>query len=90
MIVCTALSLSGNKRGKENIPDVINQGNGSYSLDKSAAASSPWLPVNLDLPTSQYRLVEYANGAVWFAGARTTAPLVGNYYGYRSKDSGKT
>jgi hypothetical protein len=63
----------------------------AISADQAAAASSPWLPRNLETATSQFKVVEFKkNGFVLIAGAKTTAPMLGNYYGFYSKDSGKS
>ncbi len=74
---------------KEEIK-VVPIGN-AVTTDQANAASSPWLPRNLETATSQYKVAEFKkNGFVLIAGAKTTAPMLGNYYGYYSKDSGKS
>jgi hypothetical protein len=74
---------------KEEIK-VVPIGN-AVTTDQANAASSPWLPRNLETATSQFKVADFKkNGFVLIAGAKTTAPLLGNYYGFYSKDSGKS
>ncbi len=69
----------------------ITVGKTVVSPDQADAASSPWLPRNLETATSQFKVVNFFNnGFVLIAGAKTTAPMLGNYYGFYSKDSGKS
>jgi hypothetical protein len=76
-------------KSKEDL-QVISIGKSVVS-EQVNAASSPWLPRNLETATSQFKVVSVnANGFVLIAGAKTTAPMLGNYYGFYSKDSGKS
>lgn len=90
-VLIIALSIAGNKRDKEKIEENFLIGaTQSYAPSEVSATTSPWLPLNFDNANSQYRLIEYVNGSLWFAGGPTAAPMLGNYRGFVSKDSGKT
>ena len=90
LTICVMLSIAGNKRDKESVDASFIIGQKTSAPASAAAASSPWLPLNYNNVNSQYRLVDYNNGALLFSGANVVAPLVGNYRGYVSKDSGKS
>jgi hypothetical protein len=84
-----SLALAEKKKESDEIK-FIPIGKAVSSPDQANAPSSPWLPLNLETATSQYKVAEFfKNGFAMIAGGRTTAPLLGNYYGYYSKDSGK-
>lgn len=89
LMALMVVSIAFAGKTKEEIK-VIPIGN-AVTSEQANAASSPWLPRNLETATSQYKVAEFKkNGFVLIAGAKTTAPMLGNYYGYYSKDSGKS
>lgn len=84
------LAFAEKKKERDEI-QIIPIGKSVLSPEQANAASSPWLPRNLENATSQYKVAEFfKNGFVLFAGGSSTAPMLGNYKGFYSKDSGKS
>ncbi|NUN71405.1 MAG: hypothetical protein HUU02_17040, partial [Bacteroidetes bacterium] len=89
MLALMVVSIAFAGKTKEEVK-AIPIGN-AVTSEQANAASSMWLPRNLETATSQYKVAEFKqNGFVLIAGAKTTAPMLGNYYGFYSKDSGKS
>ncbi|MFA5833385.1 MAG: T9SS type A sorting domain-containing protein [Bacteroidota bacterium] len=90
-LMLLSIAVAEKKTEKGDEMSVIPFGKTLISPEQVNAASSPWLPRNLETPTSQFKVAEFfKNGFVLIAGAKTTAPMLGNYYGFYSKDSGKS
>ncbi|MFA6440345.1 MAG: hypothetical protein WCX28_13625, partial [Bacteriovoracaceae bacterium] len=89
-LMVLTVAFAEKKKEKDEIQP-ITIGKAAVSSDQATAASSPWLPLNLETATSQFKVAEFfKNGTVLIAGGRTTAPMLGNYYGFYSKDSAKS
>ncbi len=92
LLVLAVLSIAfADKKKERDEMQLIPIGKTALSPEQANAASSPWLPLNLETATSQFKVADFfSNGVVVVAGAKTTAPMLGNYYGFISKDSGKS
>lgn len=89
-LMVLTVALAEKKKERDEI-QLFPIGKTAVSPDQANAASSPWLPLNLEAATSQYKVAEFfKNGFVIIAGGNAAAPMLGNYKGYYSRDSGKT